>query len=185
MFRLCARLRVNPRAYREAAGAEPPSVSLSLIDQKKNSPGAATCATRVRGIPYIPRTSICFALMDRAVGFEPTHCQDGSLVPYRLATPAQEWSRECELMPIGGHFQGRLFTDSGCRCARPIGVESLARLGKTIARKEQERLSRDRFASTVAIVAPICPSDPDAGFRCLSSLHPRCCRLSGDVIFCV
>ena len=28
--------------------------------------------------------------MERAVGFEPTQCQVGSLVPFRLATPAQE-----------------------------------------------------------------------------------------------
>jgi hypothetical protein len=27
--------------------------------------------------------------MERAVGFEPTQCQVGSLVPFRLATPAQ------------------------------------------------------------------------------------------------
>ena len=27
--------------------------------------------------------------MERAVGFEPTPCQDGNLVPFRLATPAQ------------------------------------------------------------------------------------------------
>jgi hypothetical protein len=37
--------------------------------------------------------------LERAVGIEPTHCQVGSLVPYRLATPAQEWSREWELNP--------------------------------------------------------------------------------------
>ena len=28
--------------------------------------------------------------MERAVGFEPTQCQVGSLVPFRLATPARK-----------------------------------------------------------------------------------------------
>ena len=40
-------------------------------------------------------------------GFEPTQCQDGSLVPFRLATPAQGWSREWELNPRPRDYRSR------------------------------------------------------------------------------
>lgn len=46
-------------------------------------------------------------LVERAVGFEPTKCQDGSLVPFRLATPAQEWSREWDLNPRSRDYRSR------------------------------------------------------------------------------
>ena len=49
----------------------------------------------------------CFIAMERAVGFEPTQCQDGSLVPFRLATPAQGWSREWELNPRPRDYRSR------------------------------------------------------------------------------
>ena len=45
--------------------------------------------------------------MERAVGFEPTQCQVGSLVPFRLATPAQEWSREWESNPRSRDYRSR------------------------------------------------------------------------------
>jgi hypothetical protein len=55
----------------------------------------------------VERTFICIALVERAVGFEPTHCQVGSLVPCRLATPAQNWSREWELNPRPRDYRSR------------------------------------------------------------------------------
>src|SRR6516225_3390630 len=64
--------------------------------------------------------------LERAVGFEPTHCQVGSLVPYRLATPAQGWSREWDLNPRPRDYRSRALptelslvtairTGAGCR----------------------------------------------------------------------
>ena len=64
--------------------------------------------------------------MERAVGFEPTQCQVGSLVPFRLATPAQEWSREWDLNPRSRDYRSRALptelsldtivrTGAGCR----------------------------------------------------------------------
>jgi hypothetical protein len=45
--------------------------------------------------------------LERAVGFEPTQCQVGSLVPFRLATPAQKWSREWDLNPRSRDYRSR------------------------------------------------------------------------------
>jgi hypothetical protein len=64
--------------------------------------------------------------LERAVGIEPTQCQVGSLVPFRLATPAQEWSREWELNPRPRDYRSRALptelsldtsvqTGAGCR----------------------------------------------------------------------
>jgi hypothetical protein len=57
--------------------------------------------------PLGPAHTSALLLMERAVGFEPTQCQDGSLVPFRLATPAQEWSREWELNPRPRDYRSR------------------------------------------------------------------------------
>ena len=68
------------------------------------------------------------AEMERAVGFEPTQCQDGSLVPFRLATPAQEWSREWELNPRPRDYRSRalpteLSLDTKFKLVPGAGVE--------------------------------------------------------------
>ena len=47
------------------------------------------------------------ARLERAEGFEPTQCQGGSLVPFRLATPANDWSREWDLNPRSRDYQSR------------------------------------------------------------------------------
>jgi hypothetical protein len=66
--------------------------------------------------------------LERAVGFERTQCQDGSLVPYRLATPAQEWSREWELNPRPRDYRSRalpteLSLDTKFKLVPGAGVE--------------------------------------------------------------
>jgi hypothetical protein len=71
---------------------------------------------------------ICISLMERAAGFEPTQCQDGSLVPFRLATPAQKWSREWELNPRSRDYRSRalpteLSLDTEFKLVPGAGVE--------------------------------------------------------------
>ena len=66
--------------------------------------------------------------MERAVGFEPTQCQVGSLVPFRLATPAKEWSREWGLNPRSRDYRSRalpteLSLDTNVRMVPGAGVE--------------------------------------------------------------
>ena len=67
-------------------------------------------------------------VMERAVGFEPTQCQVGSLVPFRLATPAQEWSREWDLNPRPRDYRSRalpteLSLDTAFEMVPGAGVE--------------------------------------------------------------
>jgi hypothetical protein len=96
----------NRRVVNESSQPQPRLCECAnLLRRRLENPPSAQ--TRWAISPRRKTSWIRAERLERAVGFEPTQCQVGSLVPFRLATPAQRWSREWDLNPRSRDYRSR------------------------------------------------------------------------------